>query len=84
VESKLGPLDTSATSALLYLPRVIVSTEETFPTATLSTTNSTLAEPGANPGHRYEKPATNRLSYGAAATRYLAPEMSFSDPRQTS
>jgi hypothetical protein len=28
--------------------------------------NPTLQEPGLNPGHRGGKPATNRLSYGAA------------------
>jgi hypothetical protein len=34
--------------------------------ATLSTTNPTWPDPGSNPGRRGEKPATNRLSYGAA------------------
>jgi hypothetical protein len=28
--------------------------------------NPTLPDPGLNPGHRGGKPATNRLSYGAA------------------
>jgi hypothetical protein len=32
----------------------------------LSTTNPTWPDPGANPGRRGGKPATNRLSYGAA------------------
>jgi hypothetical protein len=40
--------------------------EKTRPSATLSTTNPTLPDPSANPGHRGGKPATNRLSYGAA------------------
>jgi hypothetical protein len=37
--------------------------EKIYPSATLSTTNPTLLEPGLNRGG---KPATNRLSYGAA------------------
>jgi hypothetical protein len=40
--------------------------EKTYPSATLSTTNPTWPDPGSNPGRRGEKPATNRLSYGAA------------------
>jgi hypothetical protein len=40
--------------------------EKTFPSTTLSTTNPTWLEPGLNPGCRGGKPATNRLSYGAA------------------
>jgi hypothetical protein len=40
--------------------------EKTCPSATLSTTNPTWPEPGANPGRRGGKPATNRLSHGAA------------------
>jgi hypothetical protein len=40
--------------------------EKTCPSAALSTTNPTWPDPGANPGHRGGKPATNRLSYGAA------------------
>jgi hypothetical protein len=34
----------------------------------LSTTNPTWPDPGSNPGRRGGKPATNRLSYGAAYT----------------
>jgi hypothetical protein len=34
--------------------------------ATLSTTKPTRPDPGSNPVRRGEKPATNRLSYGAA------------------
>jgi hypothetical protein len=37
--------------------------------ATLSTTNPTWPDSGSNPGRRGGKPATNRLSYGAATTR---------------
>jgi hypothetical protein len=40
--------------------------EKTYPSVTLSTTNPTWPDPGSNPGHRGGKPATNRLSYGAA------------------
>jgi hypothetical protein len=40
--------------------------EKTCPSATLSTTNPTWPDPGLNPGRRGGKPATNRLSYGAA------------------
>jgi hypothetical protein len=36
---------------------------KTCPSATLSTTNPTLTEPGSNPGHRDGRPATNRLSH---------------------
>jgi hypothetical protein len=40
--------------------------EKTCPSATLSTTNPTWPDPGLNPCRRGGKPATNRLSYGAA------------------
>jgi hypothetical protein len=40
--------------------------EKTCPSAILSTTNPTWPDPGANPGRRGGKPATNPLSYGAA------------------
>jgi hypothetical protein len=40
--------------------------EEIYPSSTLSTTNPTWPDPGSNPGRRGGKPATNRLSYGAA------------------
>jgi hypothetical protein len=40
--------------------------EETCPSATLSTTNPTWPDPGSNWGRRGGKPATNRLSYGKA------------------
>jgi hypothetical protein len=36
--------------------------------ATLSTTNRTWIEPGANPGLRGKRPATNHLSHGTANT----------------
>jgi hypothetical protein len=39
---------------------------ENLPSATLSTTNPTWIDPGANPGVRGERPATNRLSHGTA------------------
>jgi hypothetical protein len=39
---------------------------KTCPSATLSTTNPTWIEPGANPGLRGERPGTNDLSHGTA------------------
>jgi hypothetical protein len=45
--------------------------EKTCPIATLATTNLTWPDPGLNPGRRGGKPATNRLSYGAAMTIIL-------------
>jgi hypothetical protein len=39
---------------------------ENLPSATLSTTNPTWKDPGANPGLRGERPATNHLSHGTA------------------
>jgi hypothetical protein len=44
--------------------------KKTCPSATLSTTNPTWADPGSNPGRRGGKPATNCLSYGAASPAY--------------
>jgi hypothetical protein len=49
--------------------RLVGETEvlgENLPSASLSTTNPTWLDPGLNPGRRGGKPATNRLSYGAA------------------
>jgi hypothetical protein len=40
--------------------------EKTCPSATLSTTNPTWIDLGANPVFRDVKPATNRLSHGTA------------------
>jgi hypothetical protein len=37
---------------------------KTCPSVTLSTTNPTWIDPGANPGLRGERPATNDLSHG--------------------
>jgi hypothetical protein len=42
------------------------SRTETCPRATLSTTNPTWIDPGANPGLLSERPATNCLSHGTA------------------
>jgi hypothetical protein len=39
---------------------------KTCPSATLSTTNPTLTDPGSNPSLRGGRPATNRLSHGMA------------------
>jgi hypothetical protein len=46
---------------------------KTYPSATFSTTNSTWLDPVLNPGRRDGKPATNRLSYGAATGLFLSP-----------
>jgi hypothetical protein len=43
------------------------NSEKTCPSSTFSTTNPTWPDPGSNPGRRGGKPATNRLSYGAAS-----------------
>jgi hypothetical protein len=54
---------------LLYQPRMIVDecgAVGGMRIATLSTTNPTLPDLGSKPGRRGGKPATNRLSYGAA------------------
>jgi hypothetical protein len=86
VESKLGPLGTSA----IYWPIVPAPgecedgefggmnwqgkpkySEKTCPGSTLSTTNPTWPDPGSNPGRRGGMPATNRLSYGAAWSKQL-------------
>jgi hypothetical protein len=84
VESKLGPLGTSATE-LPIVPALgdyddgefwwnedrqgkPKYSEKTCPSATLSTTNPTWPDPGSNPHRRGGKPATNRLSYGVAVT----------------
>jgi hypothetical protein len=40
--------------------------EKNCPSATLSTTNPTRIDPGANPGFRGERPATNHLSHDTA------------------
>jgi hypothetical protein len=82
VESKLGPLGTSATEwpivpapgdyddgefgGMKTVQGKPKYSEKTCPSATLSTTNPTWSDPGLNPGRRGGKPATNRLSYGAA------------------
>jgi hypothetical protein len=39
---------------------------KTCPSATLSTTNPTLTDPGSNPSLRGERPTTNRLSHGTS------------------
>jgi hypothetical protein len=41
--------------------------KETASSATVSTTNPTLPDPGSKPGRRDGKPASIRLSYGAAS-----------------
>jgi hypothetical protein len=43
--------------------------EKTCPSATSSTTIPTCLDLGSNPGRRFGKPATNRLSYGTAVCK---------------
>jgi hypothetical protein len=75
VESKLGPLGTAA----IYCPIVPAPGDcedgEFFGGMKIGKgnrstrrkpTNPTWPDPGLNPGRRGGKPATNRLSYGAA------------------
>jgi hypothetical protein len=45
--------------------------EKTYPSVTLSTTKSHMTDPVSNPGPQRGKPATNRLSYGAALSEIL-------------
>jgi hypothetical protein len=49
--------------------------EKTCSRATLSTTNPTWPDLGSNPGRHGGKPATNRLSYGAASSKILRPKI---------
>jgi hypothetical protein len=49
--------------------------EKTCPSTTLSTTNPTWPDLCANTGRRGVKPATNRLSYGAAFTLKILSNM---------
>jgi hypothetical protein len=66
---------------------------ENLPRSHLSTTYPTWLDPGSNPGRRGGKPATNRLSYGAASglgyrynktTVYSKPSPIWSDMRAPS
>jgi hypothetical protein len=45
---------------------------KTRSSAILSTTNPTWIDPGANPGLRGERPATNDLSHGTALSLFAA------------
>jgi hypothetical protein len=82
MESRLGPLGTLATSGLLYLLRVTVRMENLIEWRLVRETEvlgenlhqrhfphqkSHFTRPGANPGRRSGKAATNLLSYGAAS-----------------
>jgi hypothetical protein len=48
------------------------NSEKTCPSATLSTTNPTWIDPGANPGLRSERPVTNDLSHGTATDDFTS------------
>ena len=48
------------------------SLRKTYPIATLYTINLTWAGLGMNPGFRGDRPATHRLSHGAAPSRDVA------------
>jgi hypothetical protein len=48
-----------------------IDREKPCPSATLSTINPTWTDPGPNPGLRSERPATTRLSHGAAYTQVV-------------
>jgi hypothetical protein len=48
--------------------------EKTYRSATLNTKNPTWLDPVLNPGRRGGKPATNRLSYGAAVACIIVPQ----------
>jgi hypothetical protein len=75
---EISPLGTSATTGLLYLPRVIVMMMENLVEWRSAGETEELGENLLqrhfvhykshlpNPGRRGGKPATNRLSYGAA------------------
>jgi hypothetical protein len=46
--------------------------------------NPTWPDPGLNPGPRGGKPATNRLSYGAASLKYYSPSYAWVSQAVTS
>jgi hypothetical protein len=53
---------------------------KTCPSATLSITNPTWIDPGANPDLRSERPATNDLSHGTAPTGVFNKQSPLSEP----
>jgi hypothetical protein len=67
---EISPLGTSATTGLLYLPRVIVMMMENLVGWRLAgeteVPQSHLPDQGLNLGRRGGKPGTKCLSYGAA------------------
>jgi hypothetical protein len=48
---------------------------ETCPSVTLSTTNPTWIEPGANPGLRGERSVSNHFSHGTAKEKTIYKKM---------
>jgi hypothetical protein len=89
---RLSPVGTAATTGLLHQHQMMIViieqleewrlagkqkySENTCHSATLSTTNPTWPDRGSNPGRRCVKPATNRLSYGAAASTFIKSQIS--------
>jgi hypothetical protein len=62
--SRLCRVDGGTVTEYGAMGRIRNDTRETYPSATVSTTNPTLPDLGSNPGRRRGKPATNRLSCG--------------------
>jgi hypothetical protein len=56
-------------------------TGETYPSATLSTTNPKWIDHGSNPGVRGERPATNRLSHGTALVEFGFSQVTYLLPK---
>jgi hypothetical protein len=62
-------MSTEGHSGMILTEETRRTRRKTCPSATLSTTNPTWIDPGANVGLRGERPATNRLSHGTTKYR---------------